>query len=244
MTQPDRLLLAGATGALGTEVLRQLAGSGRFGQVQILAREPMRAGMARLALVHRQGDSPAEWPLTQAEVAAVMFEPPRMFYQREQALWVPSPAQLPALAAWLQRSGVHTLVVVMPHTQGALPQALKAGLATLTEQSVSALPFPRVIWVRSAQKAQPQKDGARGFFHALGRLVLSAFGYMLPESERPLRPSQLAQAVNLALQHAPEGIHVLSHEVVQGSLKQGLAQSAPNWFGAEPAAERTCFGKA
>jgi hypothetical protein len=229
MRAAPSLVLAGATGALGQEVLRQLAGSGRFGRVKVLARQPVRSGMARLEVAHQAGDDPETWPPLQADVAAVMFEPPRLFYQREQALWVPSPSQLPALAQWLRRSGVHTLVVVVPHEQGALPQALQAGLANLCEHSISALPFERVVWVRQAQKPKTGESSS-GVFHALGRLVLSVFGHMLPESARPLRTTHVAQAVALALQHAPQGVHVLSHDTLRRSLTPGLAQAAPNWF--------------
>lgn len=225
------LVIAGATGALGNEVLRRLAGSARYGQVQVLAREPVRTGMARVKLAVCQGDDMAQWPTLQADVAVVMFEPPRMFYERERALWVPTAAQLPALAGWLQRCGVRSLVVVMPHAQGQLPVALQQGFACLSEQSVSSLGFARVVWVRNAEKRETAVRD-RGFLQRLRDLVLSVFSYMVPASQQPLRAVHVAHAVSLALQHAPAGVHVLSHDMLWQASRTGMAQAAPNWFAA------------
>lgn len=223
------LVIAGATGALGNEVLRRLVGSARYGQVRVLSREPVRTGMARVELAVCQGEPIAQWTLVQADVAVVMFEPPRMFYQRERALWVPTAEQLPALGAWLHRCGVQTLVVVMPHAQGQLPAALQQGFASLSEQSVSGLGFERVVWVRSAEKRAVVAP-AQGFLERVRNLVLSVFSYMVPQSQQPLRTTHVAHAVSLALQHAPPGVHVLSHEMLWQASRTDLAQAAKAWF--------------
>ena len=132
------LIVAGATGALGSEVLRRLAGSGCFAHTQVLAREPMSTGLAQVVIAPVSGDDIAGWPASTlaAQTGVVMFEPPRLHNDRERALWTPVPAQLVALAAWLQRCGVTTLVLVLPHAQGSLPQALRLGLASLAEQEI------------------------------------------------------------------------------------------------------------
>jgi len=130
-----------------------------------------------------------------------MFEPPRLFYQRERALWVPRADQVAALAHWLHGCGVHTLVVVMPHAQGALPPALAHGLASLSEQVVSSLGFARVVWLRSAEKRP--KPPAASLLHRARDLVLSTLAYMVPASEQPLRAAQVAQVLARVLQHAP-----------------------------------------
>jgi hypothetical protein len=127
--KPTTLLIAGAGGVLGNAVLRRLIGMHRYTRTQVLAREPMAPTLRQIG-IHVVAGAMAEWPLLQADVAVVMFDPPRMFYGRERALWVPAPEQLAALAAWLHRCGVHTLAVVLPHTQGSLPAALQRGLAS------------------------------------------------------------------------------------------------------------------
>lgn len=227
------LLIAGATGVLGNEVLRRLVGSARYGQVQVLAREPVRAGMARVALALCPGDSPLDWPLLHADVAVVMFEPPRMFYERERALWVPTAQQLPALAQWLRRCGVETLVVVMPHAQGRMPAALQQGFASLSEQAVSALGFACVVWLRSAEKPVPAPRPTAWALRVRD-LVLSVFSYMVPASQQPLRTVHVAHAVSLVLQHAPAGVHVLGHTQLWQASREGMVHAARGWFAAPP----------
>lgn len=137
-----RLLIAGATGVLGNAVLRRLVGMHRASHTSVLATEPISAGMRHVSAQVVAGDV-TQWPVVDgmADTALVMFDPPRMFYDRERALWTPAPSQLPALAAWLHRSGVRTLAVVLPHAQGTLPEALKRGLAIMDEHALAALGF-------------------------------------------------------------------------------------------------------
>ncbi len=207
------LLVAGATGALGSEVLRRLAGSGRFAQAQVLAREPLCP-----APVH---------------TGVVMFEPPRLYHDRERALWTPEPAQLLALAHWFRRCGALTLVVVLPHAQGSLPQALRQGLASIDEQAVAALGFERVLLLRSAQKPRPQ--AGRPLLEKLAAWMLSTLAYMIPASSMPVRPARLAEFVEAALRVLPPGTHVAAPELLwqagqardmQGVIKAWLNTSA------------------
>lgn len=228
------LMVAGATGVLGNEVLRTLAGSLRFGHTLVLAREPVRKGLARVDLVVQPGEDVSRWPLRPADVAVVMFEPPRLYYERERALWVPRPDGLEALARWQRACGVRTLVVVMPHAQGLLPQALQHGFATLSEQAVSALGFERVIWLRSAEK--PPVVRARHPLHRARDLVLSVFAYMVPAAQKPLRAAQVARVVSLLLQHAPPGVHVCSHERMRQALDGDVSGAVQSWFRRGPAA--------
>jgi hypothetical protein len=209
-----RAIVAGATGVLGGEVLRRLAGGGQFAQVDVMAREPIATALACVGMLVVQGDDFDSWaPLSPpAQVGVVMFEPPRLYYDRERALWTPVPGQLPALARWLRRSGVQTLVVVMPHASGRLPDALKRGLANLDEHAVAAMGFERMLLVRSAQKAVAVKHAS--FLKRTAAWMLSILGYMIPATEQPLRPSKLAEFVEAALRVLPPGTHVASPELL------------------------------
>src|SRR5687768_4395493 len=102
------LIVAGATGVLGSEVLRRLAGSGGFSHTQVLAREPMSTGLAQVSIVAVRGEDIGAWPACTlpAQTGVVMFEPPRLYHDRERALWTPKPEQLLLLAQWLRRCGV------------------------------------------------------------------------------------------------------------------------------------------
>lgn len=208
------LIVAGATGALGSEVLRRLAGSGGFAHTYVLAHEPMSTGLAQVTIAAVRGDDIAAWPVRPLPVqtGVVMFEPPRLYHDRERALWTPQPAQLPALAQWLRRCGVHTLVLVLPHAPGRLPQALRHGLASIDEQQVAALGFERVLLVRSAQKQQTPRGGSLP--EKLATWMLSTFRYMIPAAAQPVRPARLAEFLDLVLRMLPAGIHVVTPELL------------------------------
>ncbi|WP_309679848.1 hypothetical protein [Polaromonas sp.] len=210
-----RLLVAGATGVLGNEVLRRLVGSGRYAHTEVLATETMTTGLAGVGFA-LTGASPSieQWaPRPQpVDIGLVMFEPPRLYYGRERTLWTPAPAQLPALAGWLKRCGVRTLVVLVPHATGRLPEALKRGLANLDEQAVAALGFERLLLVRSARKTEAPEG--ESFLERTARGMLSTLKYMIPVSEQPVRPAKLAEFVDTALQLLPPGTHVAAPELL------------------------------
>jgi len=220
------LLIAGATGALGQELLRKLAGRHRFAHARVLSREPIRDGL-RGVETYLSPDLPiAQWPLTSADTAVIAFDPPRLYHDRERALWVPQPSDLPELAKWLRACGVQTLAIVQPHDQGKLPEALKRGLASLDEQSVVANGFDRVILVRSARKPLHAKFANPA--ERLAAWMLSVVRFMVPSSEQPVRASKVAELVDVALRIAPPGVHVAAPEMVweasQGQQMQSVAQ--------------------
>jgi hypothetical protein len=223
-----RLLIAGATGVLGHEVLRRLVGSGDFSLTQVLAREPITPGLRGVRTTLVASGAPQEWPLDPADVAVVLFDPPRMFYERERALWTPQPAQLLPLARWLRAGGVRTLAIVLPHAPGQLPEALKRGLATLDEQAIAALGFERLLLLRSAQKPPPPRHA-----HALARLahwMLGIFKYMVPSSEQPVRAAKVAELLAESLRIAPPGIHVAAPDLVWQAAQQDVRTVASRWL--------------
>jgi hypothetical protein len=227
---PARLLIAGATGTLGNEVLRRLVGAGAFHDTQVLAREPITAGLKRVRAAVVAHGEPQDWPpAAAADAAVVMFDPPRLFYDRERALWTPAPEQLPALAAWLRASGVRTLAVVLPHAPGRLPEALKRGLASLDEHAVARLGFERLLILRSAQK--PAALAQRSWPTRLAHWMLSIFNYMIPNREQPVRAVKVAELLAIALRIAPPGIHVAAPEVVWEAAQGDAAAVARRWLG-------------
>ena len=235
--QLPRLLIAGATGVLGNAVLRRLVGMQRVSQAQVLARLPIRQGLRQVSAHvvpagNRGHDDFEQWPAFPSDVAIVMFDPPRMFYGRERALWTPAPDQLPGLCGWIKRCGVRTLAIVLPHAQGSLPESLKRGLANLDEQAIATLALERLLIVRTAQK--PAAARQRNVLHRTASWMLGVSSYMVPRSEQPVRASKVAEFVDLALLSLPPGIHVAAPELVwhaaQGNpahMRQVLAQWVP-----------------
>jgi len=222
------LLIAGATGALGQELLRRLAGSHRHAHVRVLAREAIRDGLRGVETLLGPALPIAQWPPAPAGTAIVAFDPPRLYHDRERALWVPEPADLPALARWLHGCGVRTLAIVQPHDQGRLPEALKRGLASLDEQAVVACGFDRVIIVRSARKPAKLKSASRP--ERLAAWMLSVVRFMVPASEQPVRASKVAELVDIALRIAPEGVHVAPPELVWQAAQGEMQAVAERWL--------------
>lgn len=215
---------------LGNAVLRRLVGLHRYTHTQVLASEPMAPALRQVG-IHVVGAALAQWPLLHADVAVVMFDPPRMFYGRERALWVPTPEQLPALAVWLKCCGVRSLAVVLPHAQGSLPAALQRGLASLDEHALAALGFERLLIVRSAQKPIATAQG--NALHGLAAWMLGIVNFMLPSSEQPVRASKVAELVDMALPLLPPGTWVAAPELVwraaQGDAGQ-MRAVVREWF--------------
>ena len=223
------LLMAGATGALGNEMLRRLGGSGRFGRIQVLARQPITEGLRGVACLVGPPEPDESWPAVAAQVGVILFDPPRLFYDRERALWTPRPDQLRALAGWMRACGVTTLAVVLPHAAGRLPEALKRGLASLDEQAVAALGFERVLFVRSAQKPAPAAAGT--LLVRTAHWMLAILRYMVPSSEQPVRAAKVSELVATALQLAPPGIHVAGPELVWRASQGDLRALVAAWLG-------------
>ncbi|SFU80619.1 hypothetical protein SAMN05216350_105259 [Polaromonas sp. YR568] len=223
-----RLLVAGATGVLGNEVLRRLVGSGRYAHTEVLATEAMATSLSGVGIALAGAPAPIEaWavrPLP-AHTGLIMFEPPRLYYGRERTLWTPTPAQMPELARWLQRCGVQTLVVVVPHASGRLPDALKRGLADLDEHAVAAMGFERVLLVRSARKEQAASG--KNLFERTAAWMLSVLKFMIPAAEQPVRPAKLAEFIDTALAMLPVGTHVAAPEL----LWQANQSTAAGWGG-------------
>ncbi|MBO9650981.1 MAG: hypothetical protein J7605_20945 [Variovorax sp.] len=226
------LLVAGATGVLGQELVRRLAGRHRFDHTLVLVREPILEGLSGVETVLTPDAPIDEWPLVEADTALILFEPPRLYYDRERALWTPTPDQLPALARWLRASGVETLAIAQPHAQGRLPEALKRGLASLDEQAVVAEGFERVILVRTAEKPAKVRYGNPA--ERLAAWMLSITRFMVPSSEQPVRASKVAELVDVALRLAPPGAWVMPPEMVWRASQGDVREVVEAWLAGSP----------
>lgn len=93
------LVVAGATGTLGNEVLRRLLGTQRFGVAHVLAREAFTDGLRNVNTVVLPGTDVAAWPPVPARRGWSCSTPRASFRPRARALdaaaprtWWPSPA--------------------------------------------------------------------------------------------------------------------------------------------------------
>ena len=240
---PTKLLVAGAGGALGSAVLEQVLASQRFATIRVLVTQALRVSVQGLQTWRVAPGSPPHPGL--ADTALVVFDTKRHANGREEAFLRPEPHDLPALARWLQASGVRDLVVVMPHRAATLPQALKAGLADLDEHAVASLGFERVVFVRSAQA--PGGERARAWLQRVADGVLAQLRIMTPQPDQPVRSSKVARFVAELAQQLPDsaaGTRVAAPELVWLAAQQAdPAELVRAWLAGEalpePALKRT-----
>lgn len=132
ITPSPRVLVAGAVGATGSVVLRELLGSGRHETVTVLTTRrflQMPPGMAHAVV---DGDAWRD-ALPAAEHAVLVFGARRR--EREVLMWQPARAELVPLATALRASGVRTLDVVW---------ADGSHLSAAERQRLQALAFERI----------------------------------------------------------------------------------------------------
>ena len=192
---PTVLVLGGA-GVLGSAVLESLLAGRRFAHVKVLATRALTTAMHGLEPVVVDGfdadtADPAGPPI--ADIAVIVFDRERHANGRELAFVRPQPHELAGLARWLHARGAKRLIVVLPHSPAALPDALKLGLANLDEQAAAALGFEHLVFVRSAQK--PGSARAEQWLQRLADGVLAQMQLMVASSNQPVRAGKVAQFV-------------------------------------------------
>lgn len=188
-----RVLVLGGGGGLGSQVVEVLLGGRRFAHVGVWTVLPLQPALRGLEPVAQD-----QWPAFGADTALVIFDRERHANGRDEAFGRPEPADLPALATRLRALGVRVLVVVVPHAPGSLPQALKAGLASLDEGAVAALGFEHLVFMRPAQ-LQDERSAASAPAR-LARWMLGQLQWMVPQRDQPVRSLTVARvAARLAV---------------------------------------------
>jgi hypothetical protein len=210
-SQQRRVLVLGGGGALGSLVIERLLAGRRFRHVGVWTVQPLQPGLRGLEPMPESA-----WPAFRPDTALIVFDRERRANGRDEAFGRPQPAELVPRATQLHTLGVATLVVVVPHAPGALPQALKAGLASLDEGAVAALGFGRLVFMRPAQAG----DGGGAGLSAPARLahwLLGQLQWMVPQGDQPVRGATVARvAARLAseLPGAAPGTRVLPPELL------------------------------
>lgn len=229
--RPRRAVMAGAAGALGAAVLEQLLGRGGFAEVAVTTVQPLQPTL--------RGMKTLPWPPDAAVLAAygagtgvIVLDAPRHANGREAALHRPLPQDLPAVAQAMHDAGIGDLLVVLPHDAARVPDALKAGLATLDEHAVASLGFRHVVFMRPAKA--PQGEAGRNTLTRVADLMLSQLRFMVPQRDLPVRAAKVAEfAAELArgLAAAPGGTRVVPAELVwQAAQQADAAALARAWL--------------
>ncbi len=250
------VVVAGGGGALGSALLERLLATASVGPVRVVVTRALATGVGGLegvplpaapegrtapdagaAARGSRGLAMADWPAESvAPTGIVVFDRPRHANGREAAFWRPEPADLPGLAAGWQGAGVRHLLVVVPHTAAGLPQALRAGLASLDEQAVAALGFDHLVFMRPAQAPPAERAGHPG--ERLARWMLSQLTLMVPPQHMPVRALKVGQfgaRIAAGLAGSPPGTRVVPAEVVwQATQSRELDAVADAWLQGRP----------
>jgi hypothetical protein len=241
-----RVLVLGGGGALGARVVERLLAGRRFQAVGVWTVQPLQAALRGLVPL-----ADAAWAAFQPDTAVVVFDRARHANGREAAFGRPQPQQLPALAAQLRQLGVTALVVVVPHAPGLLPQALKAGLASLDEGAVAALGFQHLVFMRSAQAdaasaATGAATGAASAPQRLAQWMLGQLHWMVPQGDQPVRSDTVARVaarLALALPQAMPGTRVLPPELLWAAAQTPASEAVlDDWLAGRPLSDRQPAG--
>jgi len=228
----DVLLVVGGGGVLGSALLARALACARFGRVQALVAKELASALRGFEPVPQAA---LAGPL-KADSAVIVFERARRSNGRDEAFMQPEPQQLAELATQLRAGGVRRLMVLVPHAPALLPQALKAGLATLDEGRVAALGFEHLVFVRAAQAASGSAAG--GWAQRLAAGWLSQLAWMVPQREQPVRALRLAElAAELAwrLPHAAPATRVLPPELLwQAAYSTDGGALLSAWLAGDP----------
>ena len=206
-------VVIGAGGTLGSAVLAEALVAGRFAAVRALAAGPWPSTLRGLKPLTAEAlAQPGAW---EADLGFIVFERGRHANGRDQAFVLPEPGELLVLARHLREGGVKRLVVVLPHAPALLPNALKAGLASLDEVAVAALGFEHLVFVRAAQGLLAPR--AASWLQRGADLWLAQLRWMIPQHQQPVRAAVLAMrvvALARALPTLPQGTRVLPPELL------------------------------
>jgi len=233
---PDRMIVAGAGGALGSAVVEQLLGLARVPRVGVLVARRVAAatrGVAPLA------DDDAAWQRFAPEAAVIVFDRTRHANGRDDAFVQPAPASMLALARRLRLAGASTLIVAVPYAPSLLPAALQRGLATLDEGAVAAIGFRQLVFMRVAQVGG-ENGAAASLPQRLARWMLRQLHWMVPQREQPLRAIDVARLVALlavGLRGAPPATRVLAPEVAWAAARGNTEAALAAWLAGQPIPE-------
>lgn len=209
-----RVLVVGGAGPLGSALVESLLGAHRFERVAVAVQRRVSPALRGLVIVD---DSDAAWQAFAPESALIVFDRERKANGRDDAFVRPQPEQLLALATRLRAAGARQLIVALPHAPAMLPQALKAGLASLDEGAVADLGFDHVVFMRLAQTGLPAGADEASRPQRLADWMLRQLHWMVPSSEQPVRRETVARVVArllIELPAAPRGTRVLPPDLL------------------------------
>jgi uncharacterized protein YbjT (DUF2867 family) len=189
--------VVGATGLVGSAILRLLLGDDRFGAVVVMARRPTGAASPKLREHLVDFEAPSSWAgLLRGDVLfSALGTTIRAAGSREAQYRVDHDTQL-RVATAARRNGVPTYVLVS--SAGASPRArvFYSRMKGELERDVEALGFERTRILRPGLLDGARAEVRTGERIALG--VLRPIAPILPAALRPVRVEVVARAALVA----------------------------------------------
>jgi hypothetical protein len=205
---PQRLLVAGAGGVLGSAVLAECLVPGRARSVAALVVAPLASTLRGLQPMWLHELDRPQGAAEVFDLALIVLERERRSNGRDDAFHRPDPQSWLPLARRLHAAGARRLVLLLPHAPALLPEALRHGLASHDEAELAALGFEQLLIVRAARPGEDATAATAGLAERLGRLWWQQLRFMVPQREQPLTTAALARCVvrlALRLPLAPTG---------------------------------------
>lgn len=210
MTQPPlRLLLLGATGAVGQQVLSLALADARVGRVTAPTRRPLPA-QARLVnpvVDFRNIDAHAPW--WQADAVVCALGTTIKVAGSQQAFAAIDRDLVIATAQWAKQAGATRLSL-----NSSLGASRKGNFYLRTkaeaEDGVRALGYPSLTIVRPSL-IDAERDVARPG-EVAGLWVARALGPLVPRRYRPVTAQRIAQALLEGVLQGLPGVHLLESE--------------------------------
>ncbi|MEJ5896719.1 NAD(P)H-binding protein [Aquabacterium sp. G14] len=219
---PRRVLLAGATGLVGRELLRQLMADPTVGEVRALTRRPMSRG----ELLGRSGHRPGDERLQVCEVDFDRLDRHVALFEVDwvccamgttirkagsQAAFRQVDFDYPLHMAQLARAqGAHQLMLVSALGADADSRVFYNRVKGELEDALAELDYRSVCVARPSLLA-----GERGEFRLAERLGL-ALGWLMPDHYKPVHAAQVAAGLLSAARDERPGWHVLSNVHLRG----------------------------
>lgn len=206
---PTRAVVVGATGLVGSELLRLLVADDRFAAVAVLGRRSTGVAHRKVAEHVVDFDAPRAWaPLVAGDVLfSALGTTIRAAGSREAQYRVDHGYQLAAARA-ARANGVGSYVLVS--SAGASPgsRIFYSRMKGELERDVEALGFPRTRILRPGLLDGPRREHRTG--EQLALRLLRPLAPMLPASARPIPVAVVGRAaIAAALDPAPG---VVRHE--------------------------------
>ena len=209
---PIRLLLIGATGAVGSQVLNFALADPRISQVVTLTRKAQAPQTKLENHVVDFSSLPDDAPWWQVD-AVICTLGTTIKAAGSQAAFAAVDRDLPIRVATLARKAGATRYA-LNSSLGANPDGnFYLSTKAQAEASIRALAFPNYTIVRPSLIDTVRTESRPG--ELIGIYVARAMRWLIPKHYRPVRPGQIAQALLEGVLREQFGEHIIESEQLQ-----------------------------